>query len=176
MAIERQVGYEYRGWKLGEVVKYKNNNTNYNIIGFDEREEEVKIIAISRNCHNKNIRSSRTATSYINTSSNCFMWVSEDEIAKINANTNQKPEYIVTEEMVKNMPCDIKNVSISIISDNDRHLNLIKSIVKNYDSFLIGNIVENLIKYQKDNNIEHLEQAKDYLDKLINQGGTNGIK
>ena len=95
----------------------------------------------------------------------------ENEIEKIKTNINQKSEYIVTEEMVKNMPCDIKNIPISVINDTD---NPIKSIVKDYDSFLIGNIIEYLIEYQKNNKIEYLKQAKDYLDKLIKQGDING--
>lgn len=36
MRILREIGYEYKGWKLGEKVQYKADGKVYKIIGFDE--------------------------------------------------------------------------------------------------------------------------------------------
>lgn len=83
MALEKEKDYTYRGWKLGEKVKYKEDDAHYEIIGFDEKENEEKFIAINHKNHNLNIEYSKHVTSYIKTNLNCFDWVKENEIEKI---------------------------------------------------------------------------------------------
>lgn len=42
MSIEREEGYEYRGWKLGEKVMYGGKECI--IIGFDEKDVDIENI------------------------------------------------------------------------------------------------------------------------------------
>lgn len=91
MLIKRQEGYEYKGWKLGQEVRYKNDNFIYKIIGFAEEEpNKNNFIAIDRDDWMKNIKDSIIATSYIDTFSNYLEWVSEDEIEKIEIDVNKE--------------------------------------------------------------------------------------
>lgn len=50
MGIEREKGYEYKGFKLGQKIKLKEDNKIYTIIGFNEnRSLEENFIAINKN-------------------------------------------------------------------------------------------------------------------------------
>lgn len=95
MATKKQVGYEYKGWKLGEEIKYKKDGRVYEIVGFDEGEDEELFIAINCNEWDINIRDSKAVTSYIYTDSNCFEWVFEDEIEKIEKEDDTKKKDVL---------------------------------------------------------------------------------
>lgn len=50
MGIEREKGYEYKGFKLGQKIKLKEDNKIYTIIGFNEnRSLEESFMAINKN-------------------------------------------------------------------------------------------------------------------------------
>lgn len=94
MRILREIGYEYKGWKLGEKVRCKDDGEKYIIVGFDES-GDCGFIAINRAYTSYNIEISENATSYIKTDSPYFEWTKQDEIEKMEG--NMKKEVLILE-------------------------------------------------------------------------------
>lgn len=86
MTVLREKGYKYRGYRLGQKIKCKDDGKEYTIIGFDETvgiTDGVCFIAIDKRRIGFNIERSEYVTSYIKTTLNDFEWVREDVIEKI---------------------------------------------------------------------------------------------
>ncbi len=179
MGVQRKEGYEYRGWKLGEEVRYKSNNINYKIIGFCEEENKDGFIAINRDSWRENIKNSIVATSYIDTASIYFEWVSEDEIEKIENVVEERNkevmekinQYEAVKEEVQTSDVHIKpdHYKVNIAGNECEVKDVIKAVVKDYDSFNVGNIIKYVMRYQKKNGLEDLKKARTYLDELISE-------
>lgn len=90
----REIGYEYKGWKLGEKVRCKDDGEEYIIVGFDES-GDCGFIAINRAYTSYNIEMSGNTTSYIKTDSHYFEWIRQDEIEKLEG--NMKKEVLILE-------------------------------------------------------------------------------
>lgn len=205
MAVLREKGYEFRGWKLGEKVKSEIGE--HFIVGFDERAERA-FIAITTNDINAthdNIKTSLCATSYLENDSEYFVWVSENEIEKIENDVEEKNKEVMDkinqydleslrekikkadelafEEHKKRFGCPLAE-NHSKVEDNGKNIkpnhykvniagnecevkDVIKAVVKDYDSFNVGNIIKYVMRYQKKNGLEDLKKARTYLDELI---------
>ncbi len=159
MAVEREKGYEYKGWKLGEIIRHIEDEKEYTIIGFDEKEDEEYFIAIDRNGWNKNIKNSNTVTSCINANSNIFDWVLEDEIEKIESDVenakNQQQVKILQEKEAKIYV--YKNFKDIKAKEYDAcrglvtyYFNDVKCILEEYEAYDVEYIIKNGIKINED--------------------------
>lgn len=151
MATLREKGYCFMGWELGEKVRIKKDGKEYTIIGFDEGTEEKAFIAIDRSFYHTNITESHCVQSCIITDKNYYDWVTEDEIEKIGKIKNNVEER--GDEMKKEE------------ATND----IIKSAVKDYESFLLGNIIKNILEYKISDSLDNLKEVRDSLEILISE-------
>lgn len=110
MRVERQAGYEYKGWELGEKVKFKNDGKVYKIVGFDEEENFGKFIAIDSNCkdHETLIYRKKFATSILKSNSNKFFWVSENEIEKIETKKSNGGKIMLKRDMLRGVVSELQ--------------------------------------------------------------------
>lgn len=86
MAILRKRGYEYRGFRLGDKVKYRGNE--YEIIGFDENGSK-QFIVINDKYHNMHVSKFKDVTSYCDTNYHGCRWLFANEIEIIKKYINE---------------------------------------------------------------------------------------
>lgn len=180
MAVERQAGYEYRGWKLGEKVRLKRNGGEYSIIGFREKENAKRYIAI--NIHdvyscNTSIEDSIYANSFLKSDSKFFEWVSEDKIEKIeNDKMQQRTKVLYGEDAAEylrknyhNIFCRYEDVAekkfifsdskVKCILDEEIAIRLAEEIRKKINN----ETLEKIKNYDYERDAEKKEQAKEFV-------------
>ena len=181
MAVEREKGYEFRGWKLGEKVRLKRNGKEYMIIGFDESMMDHKFIVIDNKGWSNNIKDSQCVTSYIDTKINGFEWVKESEIEKIEDTTLEKLKQYDFERTSE------KQEQMKVLYDEEA----VEFILNNYKRNIIGthNIEDNTFIYLIDGIkcvlskeygcslfTEFKEKEKEKVLEKISEYETHGIK
>lgn len=147
MAVEREKGYEFRGWKLGEKVRLKRNGKEYTIVGFCEREETVWWIAIDfkEDAIQENVSTSNRATFFLKTDKDYFTWVTDDEIKKIEDTTLEKLkqyDYERAAEKQDQMKVSKNNEYKQCKHYSDTGIEPIQFIIANKYGFNQGNIVK----------------------------------
>lgn len=145
MAVEREKGYSFIGWKLGEEVILKKNRRKYTIIGFYERGSS-ELIAIDYQDSDYNISKSSHVSSYLKTDKDYFGVVNASEIEKIEDTTLEKLKQYDYERTAE------KQEQIKVSKNNEykqcKHyeeiegIEPIEFIAKNKYGFSQGNIVK----------------------------------
>lgn len=278
MAVERQAGYEYRGWKLGEKVKWIKDGKEHIIIAFFEgtpneryyialdcvdgyhdlskclsttilavascsrymwvKEKEIEKIENAKNQQQKKVLYGEDAVEYLRKNYSHVLYgedkgndkllyldiankvecvldretgkslmeeirkiINKETLEKINnydyereaeKKQEQVKEFVVTKEMSERLKEitieNFKKASIMADDSGTRENNIkpsyykinvagndcevkdvIKAFVKDYDSFLVGNIIKYIARYKNKNGLEDVKKSKEYIEELIKE-------
>lgn len=183
MTVERQAGYEYRGWKLGERVKWEKDGKEHTIIAFFEGGKHNECYYIAVDCADgyHDLSKCLSTTILAGASYSRYMWVKEKEIEKIESDVenakNQQTKVLYGEDAAEYMKKNYHNIfwilkatneemiysedktGVKCILDKDMDCQTRKEITEKVNNETLEKI--KIYDYERD--AEKKEQAKEFV-------------